>query len=339
MQLDKRLKALESWITTDKSIELEKIEPASADASFRRYFRAHIKPTTKFSNAYTVIAMDAPPKHEDNALFVKCAQVLSSCGLHAPNIYKTNLKQGFLLLEDLGKQTYQDQLQQSNADECYSDASQALMKLQCHTAKYATKFKPYDRSLLLAEMTLFEQWYINSHLKKTLNNKQKQSLETIFNQLVSNALEQPQVLVHRDYHCRNLLITKTNNPGIIDFQDMVVGPISYDLVSLYKDCYISWPRKKIEYWMENYRLMSIKKGLISSNISPVKWLRWFDLMGVQRHLKVLGIFSRLNHRDNKPQYLNNLPLVNQYLKETCSHYEKLHPLSLLLNTLHNEKNG
>jgi len=336
--LDKRLNALEAWINADKSIELEKIEPASADASFRRYFRARIKPCDDFESSPTIIAMDAPPEHEDNALFIRVAQTLRDCGLHAPNIYKKDLKQGFLLIEDLGALTYQAQLENGDPDKLYADASQALIKLQSCTAKHLAGFNLYNAALLLDEMSLFEQWYVNMHLKKSLTSHQKQSLESTFRLLIDNAEEQPQVLVHRDYHCRNLLLTETNNPGVIDFQDMVIGPISYDLASLYKDCYISWPRQQVEHWVENYRLLSIKAGLIEQNISPEHWLRWFDLMGVQRHLKVLGIFARLNHRDNKPQYLEDLPLVNQYLKEACSQYDELSPLGALLNDIHNEKN-
>lgn len=336
--MDKRLNALETWISTNKFIEFEKIEPASADASFRRYFRIQLKPCEKFKHASTIIAMDAPPEHEDNALFVKCAKTLADCGLHAPSIFKADLEQGFLLIEDLGALTYQAQLEKGDPNKLYRDAAQALIKLQSNTRPYATEFNTYDASLLLNEMALFEQWYVNTHLQKTFNPKQQKSLQDIFTLLVNNASEQPKVLVHRDYHCRNLLLTKTNNHGVIDFQDMVIGPISYDLVSLYKDCYISWPRQRVENWVENYRLFAIQAELVSTDITSDQWLRWFDLMGVQRHLKVLGIFARLNHRDNKPQYLEDLPLVNHYLKEACSHYAELRPLGLLIDNIHNEKN-
>ena len=333
--LDKRLNALETWITADKAIELEKIETASADASFRRYFRVHLSPCKKFNNASTVIVMDAPPEHEDNALFIKCAQTLTHCGLHAPAIFNSNLEQGFLLIEDLGTLTYQAQLENGSTNELYTDAIQALIKLQSHTSTYQQEFQPYDAALLQNEMSLFEQWYVNTHLNKKLSSKQKKLLDDTFTQLIGNAQEQPQVLVHRDYHCRNLLLTTNNNPGVIDFQDMVVGPITYDLVSLFKDCYLSWPRQQVKNWVENARLSSIQAELITPNTTSQQWLHWFDFMGVQRHLKVLGIFARLNHRDNKPQYLDDLPLVNQYLKDACSYYEELQPLGLLLDDIHN----
>ena len=332
--MDKRLNALERWIRTDTSIELKKIEPASADASFRRYFRVHLKPCEKFNTVDTIIAMDAPPEHENNVMFIKCAQTLNHCGLHAPTIFNTNLEQGFLLIEDLGTLTYQAQLKGVDKNKLYADATQALVKLQSNTQKYATRFNSYSESLLRNEMALFEQWYVNAHLMKTLSHEQKFALDSIFTLLIKNACEQSQVLVHRDYHCRNLLLTGNNNPGIIDFQDMVVGPITYDLVSLFKDCYISWPRQDVINWVEEHRIASIKAKLITSKVDSKQWLKWFDLMGIQRHLKVLGIFARLNHRDNKPQYIDDLPLVNQYLRDACDDYEELQPLNLLLKNIH-----
>ncbi len=327
--MDKRLNTLQTWLKNEIKIDYSDIAPASADASFRRYFRV----TTNDQASRTLIAMDAPPEHEDNARFIHCATTLRNCGLNVPHVLAHDLEQGFLLLSDLGTKIYQQQLTTATADRLYTDALEALLPLQVKSPEFAQQHPSYTAELLLQEMDLFDEWYIQQHLQSNLTPIQQTQLQQCLQLLIDNALQQPQVLVHRDYHCRNLLVTDNNNPGIIDFQDMVVGPITYDLVSLLKDCYIQWPRERVLIWLESYRQQAIAAGLLSA-VSQDQWVEWFDWMGVQRHLKVLGIFARLFHRDGKPQYLDDLPLVNSYLRETCQHYKQLQPLAELLDVIH-----
>jgi aminoglycoside/choline kinase family phosphotransferase len=227
----------------------------------------------------------------------------------------------------LGNQPYLDNLTESNADKLYLDAIEALIKMQTIDAILPS----YDEALLQTEMDLFETWYFNRHLGITLNKTQQSELSGVFTTLIESASEQPQVFVHRDYHSRNLMITEDNNPGVIDYQDAVVGPITYDLVSLFKDCYIEWPREKVELWLELYLARITPARLIDK----ATLLRWFDLMGVQRHLKVLGIFARLNYRDGKSQYLDDLPLTLKYVLDTCENYPQLQPLKKLLGKIEN----
>jgi len=313
-----RLKQLEQWLENLSENTYTNLQPASADASFRQYFRVSNNKDNK-----TYIVMDAPPENEDCRPFLQITELIRNIGVNAPAIISMNIKQGFLLLDDLGNKPYLNQLNENNADDLYIDAIDALIKLQTIDAILPT----YDAPLLQSEMNLFETWYLNRHLDVQLNNTQQTTLNNVFNILIKNATEQPQVFVHRDYHSRNLMLTEGNNPGVIDYQDAVIGPISYDLVSLFKDCYIEWPRKKIELWLELYLARITPDRLIDKQTL----IRWFDLMGVQRHLKVLGIFARLNYRDGKAQYLNDLPLTLKYILDTCELYEELQPLKLLLN--------
>jgi N-acetylmuramate 1-kinase len=236
-----------------------------------------------------------------------------------------DMQQGFLLLDDLGNKSYLDHLNDSSADNLYIDAIDALIKMQSIDAILPS----YDEQKLQSEMDLFEEWYLNSHLKIKLTAKQKAILNGIFDLLIQNATEQPQVFVHRDYHSRNLMLTDKNNPGVIDYQDAIIGPITYDLVSLFKDCYIEWPREKVELWLDLYLARITPARLIDKETL----LRWFDLMGVQRHLKVLGIFARLNYRDGKSQYLDDLPLTLKYIVDTCELYDDLQPLKHLLKEI------
>ena len=227
-----------------------------------------------------------------------------------------------MLLDDLGSKPYLDHLNKDTADDLYIDAIDALIKMQTIDAILPA----YDEKLLQTEMDLFETWYLNRHLNIQLNEHQKAALDSIFKLLINNAEEQPQVFVHRDYHSRNLMITDNNNPGVIDYQDAVIGPVTYDLVSLFKDCYIEWPGEKIEHWLDLYLARLTPAHFIEKETLR----RWFDLMGVQRHLKVLGIFARLNYRDGKTQYLNDLPLTLKYVVDTCDSYKELQPLKQLL---------
>lgn len=332
--MDKRLSNLSSWLTDTLGLVIESIEPASADASFRRYFRVTINSENKPENLNglptTFIAMDSPPEHEDNALFIQCTEVLDNCDLNVPSIYQSNLSQGFLLIRDLGTRVYQHDLNAQSADALYLDAAQALLKMQSGENKYSSSIVKYSAEKLGSEIQLFDDWYIQHYHQSKLNANERAILESTSKLLIDSALEQPQVLVHRDYHCRNLLLTPTNNPGIIDYQDMVIGPITYDLVSLYKDCYIEWPRDQVETWVSNFQEQSLQHGIHNIKDSN-QWLQWFDWMGVQRHLKVLGIFSRLYFRDGKDQYMQDMPLTYRYLVDTCALYPELQPLATVLN--------
>jgi aminoglycoside/choline kinase family phosphotransferase len=313
---------LKDWLASISDQTLGNIQPASADASFRRYFRV-----TGESDGKTYIVMDAPPDKEDCKPFIHVTKLLRDAGVNAPEIIKDNIEQGFLLLSDLGNEIYLDHLTNEKADILYAEAISALILMQ----KIENNLPQYNAQRLRDEMNLFEPWYLNKHLNVHLNETQKKDLESIYDLLIKNAIEQPQVFVHRDYHSRNLMLLDENNPGVIDYQDAVIGPITYDLVSLLKDCYIEWPENKIEEWIDSYLLECSKEG--NRKFSKKEFIRWFDLMGVQRHLKVLGIFSRLNYRDGKKQYLDDLPLTLKYVVNACRKYKELESLRRLMEQL------
>ena len=320
-----RMQLLENWVKEQFPAKPFTLQPASADASFRRYFRVSFKDQT-------LIAMDAPPQQEDCTPFLQVAEILAATGVHVPKIVAQNLEQGFLLLSDLGNTTFLQALndQIDSANQLYGDAIDALIKLQL--SQQVEGLPVYDESLLLRELNLFPDWYIEKHLQKDLSEKQQAVLQSIFTRIIQNNLAQPRVLVHRDYHSRNLMVTSPN-PGIIDFQDAVVGPITYDLVSLFKDAYIRWDEERILDWMIRYWERARKAGLpVTADFA--EFYRDFEWMGVQRHLKVLGIFARLNYRDGKANYLNDMPLVMHYLRKACERYRELAPLLNLLDELH-----
>lgn len=308
---------LQQWLESLAADTYTDLQVASADASFRQYFRVTNKQDKK-----TYIVMDAPPEKEDCYPFVQVTELIRSVGVNAPNIIAIDIKQGFLLLDDLGNKPYLQHLNEDTAEDLYIDAIDALVKMQTIDAMLPA----YDEKLLQTEMDLFETWYLNRHLGIELSKKQKAILQSVFKSLIKNAEEQPQVFVHRDYHSRNLMITDCNNPGVIDYQDAVVGPITYDLVSLFKDCYIEWPREKVEHWLDLYLARITPIHLIDR----VTLMRWFDLMGLQRHLKVLGIFARLNYRDGKAQYLDDLPLTLKYVLYISKQYKEFRPLKKLI---------
>jgi aminoglycoside/choline kinase family phosphotransferase len=312
-----RMSQLEDWLKSIDEYDLTDARPASADASFRRYFRV----TDRLSGR-TFIVMDAPPDKEDCHPFVHITELLRGANVNAPEIISMDLDRGLLLLADLGDQQYLDHLDEDSCNRLYGDALVALVNMQ----GIQDHLPDYDRTRLHDEMGLFEPWYLNKHLKVALDNQQKSVLGDIFDLLIDSALEQPSVFVHRDYHSRNLMLVDENNPGVIDYQDAVIGPLTYDLVSLFKDCYIEWPRERIEAWLDEYLHMTS----IELPVARERFIRWFDLMGVQRHLKVLGIFARLNYRDGKSQYLHDLPLTLKYIVNTCSQYQDLSPLLNLL---------
>ncbi len=326
-----RKEQLTYWLDHQLQGEAFTLTTASADASFRRYFRVHLADKT-------LIAMDAPPAQENCAPFVKVADILMKTGLNAPKIIAQDLEQGFLLLTDLGDITYLTALDESTAPNLYRDASQALIKLQL--ASHPNVLPNYDVTLLNREMQLFPDWYIAKHLQTVLDDKQKVVLQNIFDVLTANILAQGQVYVHRDYHSRNLMVTTENNPGILDFQDAVYGAITYDLVSLLKDAYIAWQEEQVIDWLVRY-WQDARKAHLPVPTDFSEFYRDFEWMGAQRHIKVLGIFARLYHRDGKEGYLKDMPLVMDYLRRVCGRYIELRPMLKLLNTLegHADKAG
>ncbi len=317
--MPERIKKLEQWLTHQVGFSHFSLEPASGDASFRRYFRISL-------NDKSFIAMDAPPEKEDCHPFVAIAQQLRVAGLNVPSIHHQDLKQGFLLLDDFGSILYLDILNSDNADQLYSDAMHSLVQLQSNVS--AETLPLYNRALLMQEMELFREWLLQKHLRLSLTDSDHIQLTQIFELLADNALEQPQVAVHRDYHSRNLMQTEPN-PGILDFQDAVNGPVTYDLVSLLRDCYIQWPTDQVELWAMAYFKQAVKSGVLLSKHEK-QFLQWFDLMGVQRHLKAAGIFARLNQRDGKSGYLKDIPRTLGYIVEVAFHRPQLKGLAKLI---------
>lgn len=320
--LDTRLQLLEQWLTAQGYLDYQ-LEPASADASFRRYFRIR-------HDGQSFIVMDAPPAKEDTRPFIRVAELLADAGLHVPRILARDIEQGFLQLSDLGTRLYLPALTANNVECLYGDAMAALLHLQQHPVP--PWLPEYDRRLLLREMQLFADWYLQRHLGLALNAAQQQTLQQSFEHLATVALEQPKVIVHRDYHSRNLLLTEPN-PGVIDFQDAVHGPVTYDLVSLLRDCYIAWPREQVAQWVQEYHRQARQAGIVEADVSLEQFMRWFDLMGVQRHLKASGIFARLNYRDAKPGYLADIPRTLGYVFAITSDYPELAAFADLLQSL------
>jgi len=322
LETDVRLESLTQWIKRHPGLDKADISVASADASFRRYFRVT-------HAGGSLVAMDAPPEQEDVAPFIDITQRLEAAKLRVPHIHASDLQQGFLLLDDLGSQDFLHGLSRDSVDELYSDALSALLKIQVADTQ---DLPIYNKNLLASELSLFQDWYLGVHLGIELDQDQCEQLGKVFSALIDNALEQPQVFVHRDYHSRNLMITANNNPGIIDYQDAVLGPITYDLVSLLRDCYISWPSAQVKTWALHYRDQAVANDLLAPT-QDQQFLRWFDLMGIQRHLKAIGIFSRLNHRDGKSGYLDDIPRTLNYVLENAPYYGETKPLLKLVNDL------
>jgi aminoglycoside/choline kinase family phosphotransferase len=318
-----RQELLNRWLEDTLGLSEYTIEPASEDASFRRYFRL-------FSGETTRIVMDAPPRYEDCGPFILVAKRLLACGLNVPHVLICDLDRGFLLLTDLGDRMYLDVLQTGTVEDLYDDAMSALLKIQC--CGDITGLPPYDETLLRKEMALFTDWLLVKHLGIGPGEVQQQGLEDIFSLLVQTALAQPQVFVHRDYHARNLMITDGDNPGILDFQDAVAGPLTYDLVSLLKDCYIKWPRQRVDGWAKQYCQRMNIAGAIGA-INERDFIRWFDLMGVQRHLKASGIFARLYHRDGKDGFLKDIPRTLSYILDLEQDYPELSGLCRLIDAI------
>jgi aminoglycoside/choline kinase family phosphotransferase len=310
---DSRLADLTRWVFEDLGFAGSRIEPASADASFRRYFRV-------IRGGDTYIVMDAPPGKEDLGPFVTVARILLGMGLNAPVILARDSKQGFLFLSDLGSRQYLDELKTDGAaDRLYADALDALATMQTADRGQARGLPPYDHALLMREMELMPEWFLRRHLGLEISAAERGMLNRLFEALSRSALSQPAAFVHRDYHSRNLLVTPDNNPGILDFQDAVWGPVTYDLVSLIKDCYIAWPPARVRTWALRYREQLLAGGF-PLELGEAEFIHGFDLVGLQRHIKVLGIFARLYYRDGKSQYLNDLPRVLNYTREAAAQY-------------------
>jgi aminoglycoside/choline kinase family phosphotransferase len=264
--------------------------------------------------------MDAPPDKEDVAPFVRIARVMAGLKLNVPIILARDVRQGFLLLSDLGSCQYLDELRANRAvDTLYADALRALVTLQTAGAAAARDLPKYDAALLLREMELLPEWFLARHLGMTVHERERAMLDRVFALLIQSAAAQPATFVHRDYHSRNLLLTADNNPGILDFQDAVAGPVTYDVVSLLKDCYIVWPPDRVRAWLLQYREQLLRAGFAVHG-DAAQFVRWFDLMGLQRHIKVLGIFARLNYRDGKAGYLKDLPRVLDYTRAAAAAY-------------------
>jgi len=326
-----RIALLHDWLdrhfSCQPSTRNYSLAPASADASFRRYFRVTL------ADQQTFIVMDAPPELEDCRPFLKVAARFGDAGVHVPEVYAENLEHGFLLLSDLGNTTYLSVLDESTAPDLYRHANAALVDIQ--RASRPGVLPGYDHALLTRELNLFPDWYVARHLGMVLDETQNATLRAVFEKILANNLAQAPVFVHRDYHSRNLMVSGDDypeNPGVIDFQDAVYGPITYDLVSLYRDAYISWEEKQELDFVIRYWEMARQAGL------PVQadfhdFYRDYEWMGAQRQIKVLGIFARLCYRDGKDVYLNDMPRVMAYLRRTCERYLELRPLARLLDQL------
>jgi aminoglycoside/choline kinase family phosphotransferase len=321
---DPRLTSLERWLARDLGFSDYRLAPASADASFRRYFRV-----TRAGHE-PLIVMDAPPGKEDVGPYVRVATLLQECGVNAPRVLERSAGDGFLLLTDLGTTMYLPELAlPGRADPLYADAIAALVRIQARGAKAARTLPPYDEKLLRFEMSLFPDWLLQRHLQLELSDHESRVLDAAMDALVANALEQPQVFVHRDYHSRNLMVCPGHNPGILDFQDAVHGGLTYDLVSLLRDSYVAWPQERVVGWALQFRREAAAAGLDTGR-DDAQFLRWFDLMGVQRHLKVGGIFARLWLRDGKPGYLADIPRTLQYAVGSCSRHAEFRELGELI---------
>ena len=319
---DPRLELLREWLSGCLAGRAFALAPASADASFRRYFRVS-------AGADSWIAMDAPPEREDCRPFVRVAGLLRAAGVNAPRVEAQDIERGFLLLTDFGDKTYLGVIDEANADRLFGDAIRALIKWQL--ASREGELPPYDDALLRRECGLFPEWYVARHLGMTLSSAQQDSLSGSIDLLIARALAQPKVYVHRDYMPRNLMVTEPN-PGVIDFQDAVQGPISYDMVSLTRDAFVSWEEERVIDWTARYWEQAKRAGL-PVDLDFSEFYRDFEWMGLQRHLKVLGIFARIHYRDGKSGYLEDAPRFLGYARAVAERYRELAPLARLFDQI------
>jgi aminoglycoside/choline kinase family phosphotransferase len=322
---DQRTQAMIRWLEQDLSLAIDAYEPASSDASFRRYFRLNTADGT-------FIVMDAPPDKEDVARFVRVADLLRHAKVNVPAIFHQNIADGFLVLSDFGTQCFLDQLNADNVDTLYQSAFDSLFNLQNNTPLTSCGLPAYDHALLERELGIFTEWFAGNKLGITLP---KQLWDMVSTVLIDSALEQPITCVHRDYHSRNLMLTDQDSPGVIDFQDAVIGPITYDIASLLRDCYIAWPEDRLQQWLADYFQRLEQAKLIDCGFE--RFQRWFDLMGMQRHLKAIGIFSRLDLRDGKPGYLSDIPRTLNYVTVVAAKYPELEEFGDYLQRLNSSK--
>jgi aminoglycoside/choline kinase family phosphotransferase len=297
------------------------LHSASADASFRSYWRA-----TQGGQSW--IVMDSPPEREDPRPWLAIGKRLAAAGLHVPQVQAQDLEQGFLLIEDLGSRQYLDALDDTSADRLYGDALDALLVMQTRVA--SDDLPPFDHRVLVSGLEVMPEWFLTRHLGHTPSCGEWDVLEAAFDRIVHNALAQPRCFVHRDFHSRNLLVTAANNPGIVDFQGALHGPLTYDLASLLRDAYVAWPLARVEGWVESYRQRLRQAGVIDEAVDAARFLRWFDLTGLHRHLRVLGQFYRLWYRDGKSGYLKDVPQVYRYVIEVARRYPELTALADLM---------
>jgi len=327
---DARFNLLKEWLSKLNLVDIASARPASADASFRRYFRLDVLPEHQSSLGQTLIAMDAPPEKENLLAFVKVDEMLMHAGVTVPRIVATDYEQGLMLLSDLGTTTYLQVLDHDNASTMYAEALEALARFQL--TSQPDVLPAYDRDFMLQEMNLFPEWYVGKHLKATLTDKQTAELQGVFEAILANVAAQPQVYVHRDYHSRNLMHVDAGNPGVLDFQGALYGPITYDIASLLRDAYVQWDEELVLDWVIRYWQHARSLGLpVNKDIDA--FYKDFEFMGLQRHIKILGIFCRLNYRDGKPNYLDDLPIVMDYVRKAAGRYKETRPLVRLLDLL------
>ncbi|MCD2514808.1 phosphotransferase [Massilia sp. G4R7] len=327
---DTRLQQLTEWLATTGLVDIGSGRPASADASFRRYFRYDVAPAMREKLGATLVAMDAPPERENVPAYIHVQGLLLEAGVTVPAIVAQQVESGFLLLSDLGVTTYLQRLDSDNAPFMYSDAVDALLKFQM--ASQPGVLPEFDRAFVMRELGIFPEWYIGKHLGVTLDEKQQATLDKVFEAICANVLAQQQVYMHRDFHSRNLMWLEQGNPGVLDFQDAVYGPVTYDLASLLRDAYVQWDEEIVLDWVVRYWQSAKSVGLpVNPDIDA--FYRDFEFMALQRHLKILGIFCRLNYRDGKPNYLGDLPTVMDYVRKTANRYSELKPLLRLLDAL------
>jgi aminoglycoside/choline kinase family phosphotransferase len=313
----------EDWLASVLPGQPHRVKSASGDASFRRYFRV-------YTSGVSRILMDAPPPREDCRPFVRVTKLLSVAGVNVPEIFAANVERGFLLLSDMGDRLYLDALDDDSADALYGDALDTLVRLQSRGD--ASTVPHYDEPRLRDEMRLFVDWFLTRHLGLAVSPAATDVLQRAFSFLAGTCTEQPQVLVHRDYHSRNLMVVTDHNPGVLDYQDAVRGPATYDLVSLLRDVYLRWPQTRVDAWIEAWHRRAADAALLKGAGLDTA-TRWFDLTGVQRHLKVAGIFARLWYRDGKSRYLGDIPLTLEYLLAASSRHPELAGLATLLGDL------
>lgn len=325
---DQRLAQLNAWLDPLNLVDVASGRPASSDASFRRYFRYDVAPLLRAKLGDTLIAMDAPPARENVPAFVRVQELLLEAGVTAPAIVARDVERGFLLLSDLGTTTYLQRLDVDNASFMYSDAIDAMIAFQLHSQPDV--LPEYDRDFVVRELALFPEWYVRRHLGIEISEQQGKQMAAVFESIIANVLSQQRVFMHRDYHSRNLMFLDQGNPGVLDFQDAVYGPITYDLGSLLRDAYVQWDEEFVLDWVVRYWQSAKKVGLpVNPDIDT--FYRDFEFMALQRHLKILGIFCRLHYRDGKSGYMADLATVSDYVRKTCARYRELKPLLVLLD--------